>query len=150
MRMRIVKLITLIVILSVSTVSVAQEFPTFLVGTWKVTGSNHFEHWDLVNDHTLKGLMYQLESGLPVVSEYLEIRRKGDDIYYFATVLDQNNGESIPFKLHLRDSAYSFENPEHDFPGIIRYTPLSDHKISVFVGTEDDGFELELVSTEAK
>jgi hypothetical protein len=148
MHMRIGKLISFLALMSIFAVSVAQEFPTFLEGTWRVINGNSYEHWDRVDHHTLKGFMFKMESGLPKVTEYLEIKQEGEKIIYSATVLDQNNGESIPFTLNHSDSVYSFENPEHDFPTIIRYTPLPDQKISVFVGTMDDGFELELVSTE--
>lgn len=126
-------------------ISKAQSFPGFLEGTWKVVDGNSYEHWDLVSQKSLRGFMFKIEMGLPVVSEYLEINQQGDDIIYTATVLDQNQGESIPFTLTLKDSAYSFENKEHDFPRIIRYKPTTNDRISVFVGTESDGFELEML-----
>jgi len=141
--MRYVLLFLLGIFLQVSTM--AQSFPGFLEGTWKVADENSYEHWDLVEPGTLKGFMFRMEMGLPVVSEYLEIHRKGEEVIYSATVLDQNTGESIPFILIRKDSAYSFENPEHDFPKIIRYKPLTNNRVSVYVGTENEGFELEML-----
>lgn len=140
--------LSFLLLVMVHTISSAQKFPSFLEGTWRVDDSNSYEHWDRVDHLTLKGFMFTMESGLPEVTEYLEIRQENEMITYYATVLDQNMGESIPFYLHDSDSAYSFINQEHDFPKIIRYKPLSDRRITVFVGTEHDGFELELLKTE--
>ena len=123
----------------------AQDFPYFLEGTWKVKGSTNYEHWDRIGTSSMKGFAFRMEMGLPVVSEYLEITRKEDLIIYTATVLDQNRGEGIPFTLVHTDSAYSFENQEHDFPRIIRYKPVTSDRISIYVGTEEEGFEIELL-----
>jgi len=126
-----------------------QDFPDILEGTWKVADGTNYEHWDRAGPTTLKGFMFNMENGLPVVTEYLEITRQEDQFVYVATVLDQNQGESIPFTLVRTDSAYSFENQKHDFPRIIRYKPLTDDRISVYVGTEEEGFELVLVKADA-
>ena len=126
-----------------------QDFPDFLEGTWKVADGTNYEHWDRAGPTTLKGFVFNMENGLPVVTEYLEIKRLGDKVIYTATVLDQNQGESIPFTLVRTDSAYSFENQKHDFPKIIRYKPLTDNRISVYIGTEERGFKLELLKAES-
>ena len=126
-----------------------QDFPDFLEGTWKVADGTNYEHWDRAGPTTLKGVMFSVESGLPVVTEYLEIKRLGDKVIYTATVLDQNRGEGIPFTMVRKDSAYSFENQEHDFPRIIRYKPVTSDRISVYVGTEERGFKLELLKVES-
>ena len=127
----------------------AQDFPDFLEGTWKVADGTSYEHWDRIAPTTLKGFMFSVESGLPVVSEYLEIKKLGNKVVYTATVLDQNQGEGIPFTLVRKDSVYSFENQKHDFPRIIRYKPVTTDRISLYVGTEEEGFELVLVKADA-
>ena len=128
----------------------AQEFPGFLEGTWKTAEGNSFEHWDRVDANAMKGFGFRMEKGLPVVSEYLEISRKENQVIYIATVLDQNQGEGIPFVLVYKDSTYSFENNGHDFPRIIRYKPVTRNRIYVYVGTEEEGFEQVMVRAEAE
>ncbi|MDX9696490.1 MAG: DUF6265 family protein, partial [Bacteroidales bacterium] len=91
-------------------------FPDFLQGTWKMENNEVYERWDKVNEHTLKGFSYKIADGQMTVSEYLEIVQKNDGLIYTATVLNQNQGKSIEFKLTQSDSAYTFENPRHDFP----------------------------------
>jgi uncharacterized protein YndB with AHSA1/START domain len=143
--MRIIRLIPIFFGAVFHVTAVAQSFPGFLEGTWKVANGNSYEHWDLVSEKSLRGFMFRMDMGMPVVSEYLEINQQGEDIIYRATVLDQNQGESIPFTLSAKDSIFSFENPAHDFPTIIRYKPLTMDRISVFVGTETEGFEFEMM-----
>lgn len=109
-------------------------FPAFLEGTWKIEGRERYEHWDLLNEHNLKGLSYEQKEGKMVVSEYLDISRKGNDIIYTAFVLHQNEGNAVKFKLAQADTLYSFENPEHDFPKKVVYQKRSESEIYVEVG----------------
>lgn len=107
--------------------------PLFLKGTWKADKSDLFEHWDLLNENTLKGFSYKMVDGQILISEYTDITRKENDIVYTATVLNQNKGKSIDFKLTGTGSTYTFENPDHDFPRKIVYQQLSDDEISVSI-----------------
>ena len=109
------------------------DFPDFLPGTWKVENKESYEHWDSLNENTLKGFSYKIADGRMIVSEYLEISRKDNEIIYTASVLNQNQGEKIPFKLTQSDSVYVFENPTHNFPKKITYKILDDTEIFVQV-----------------
>ncbi len=106
-------------------------FPDFLQGTWKMENKETFEHWDKINEQTLKGFSYQLTNGQMAVSEYLEIVQRNNELIYAATVLNQNQGKAIEFKLTQADSAYVFENPRHDFPKKIVYKKRSDNELFV-------------------
>ncbi len=47
-----------------SAVAFAQsDFPDFLQGTWKVENKEMYEHWDKLNENSLKGFSYTIESG---------------------------------------------------------------------------------------
>ena len=120
----------------------AQNFPVFLQGTWKVENSEIYEHWDKISENNFRGLLYKMENGKMQVTEYLEIRRLGTDVIYTATVLNQNKGLGIDFKLMRNDSLYSFENPGHDFPKFIRYQSISENKMKATVGTNEDSFTM--------
>ena len=101
-----------------------------------------YEKWELLEDGSLSGISYRLTDGEQAITEYLEIRKKGEQITYTATVPTQNEGKGIEFVLHKPDSlTYSFENPEHDFPQKIIYQKVSDTEIHVSVrGDDDQGF----------
>jgi hypothetical protein len=113
------------------------DFPDFLQGTWKMENKDAYEHWDRLNDNSLKGFSYQLKNGQITVSEYLDISRINGEITYTATVLHQNQGKGVSFKLTKSDSTFSFENPDHDFPAKIIYQKLNDSEIFVKVTDEN-------------
>lgn len=120
----------------------AQKLPDFIQGTWKVENKETYEHWDKINDNNLKGFSYKIKDGKMVVTEYLEIKRIDKDVIYTATVLKQNQGIGIDFKLTPSDSLYFFENPSHDFPKFIRYQSISENKMTATVGNDEDSFIL--------
>lgn len=114
----------------------------FLEGTWKRENKENYETWRREADGSFKGQSYKMKDQNKVVSEYLMIRKKADQITYTATVLDQNEGKPIDFVLNKAiKGKVSFENLSHDFPKKIRYTPLSKNEIFVEVlGEGDKGF----------
>ncbi|MGD9993662.1 MAG: DUF6265 family protein [Salinivirgaceae bacterium] len=114
-------------------------FPDFLQGTWKMENNEVYERWDKVNEHTLKGFSYKIADGQMTVSEYLEIVQKNDGLIYTATVLNQNQGTAIEFKLTQSDSAYTFVNPRHDFPKKIVYKKRSDKELLVQISGDKQG-----------
>lgn len=108
-------------------------FPHFLQGTWKMENKEIYEHWDSVNDQHLKGLSYEIKNGQMTVSEYLDIARKNSEVTYTATVLNQNKGKEVQFKLSKTDSTFTFENPAHDFPKKVFYKKISATEVFVRV-----------------
>lgn len=126
----------------------AQQLPGFLPGTWKVENKEIYEHWDKINDNNFKGFSYKLTEGKMVVTEYLEIKQTGNDIIYTATVIGQNQGNNIEFKLIMSDSMFSFENPDHDFPKFVRYQSVSENKMKATVGTDERSFTLNFQKVE--
>lgn len=117
------------------------RLPFFLRGTWKMENQEVYEHWDKLNDRTMKGFTYKMADDLMVITEYLDLSRTGNEITYTATVLNQNQGKGITFYHTPSDSSFVFENPEHDFPKRIEYRKISDKEIFVTVsGSGDRGF----------
>lgn len=126
-------ILTLLILVLTGTVFSQSGFPDFLQGTWKMENKETYEHWDKLNEHTLKGFSYQVKNGLMTISEYLDISQNENGTVYTATVLNQNEGKGISFKLTKSDSTYTFENPKHDFPKKIVYQKLSDTEVFVTV-----------------
>jgi uncharacterized protein YciI len=128
------KYFLILLILSLTDRASSQSvFPDFFQGTWKMENKEIYEHWNKLNDKTLKGFSYNLENGEMSISEYLDIYRNGNDIVYMATVLNKNQGRGINFILTKSDSTFTFENRNHDFPKKIVYQKLTDTKLSVQV-----------------
>lgn len=123
----------LFIFLFANVIYAQNAFPDFLQGTWKVENKEIYEHWDKLNESTLKGISYQLKYGVMTISEYLDISKTKEKLTFTATVLNQNHGEGVSFKGKGTDSTITFENPDHDFPKKIVYHKLNDAEIHVQV-----------------
>lgn len=108
-------------------------FPSFLEGTWQVEGQEKFETWNALNPGNLKGIGYDLNSGVPKIAEYLDLSTNGKTTFYTATVVGQNDGRGVAFSMTRNDSLLVFENPMHDFPKRIEYRKLNDNHLFVTV-----------------
>jgi uncharacterized protein YciI len=126
-------ILLLICFTTVSSVSSQIQFPTFLVGTWKVENKENYEHWYPVNDTELRGVSYTVVSGQKQINEHVRIFKHEDKIIYSALVIGQNNGKEVNFELTLRDSTYSFINNTHDYPNRIAYTKMAVDRMAVVV-----------------
>ena len=126
-------ILTFSILLIAGTLFAQSDFPYFLQGTWKVENKETYEHWDKLNDNTLKGISYKMENGEIKISEYLGISRTEKETTYTAAVLNQNQGKSIEFKLTNTDDTFTFENPRHDFPKKITYQKLNETEVFVEV-----------------
>lgn len=140
-----VTLLLLIILSSVAGFSQTQ-FPDFLKGTWKMEDKEIYEHWDLLNEHTLKGVSYQLKNGKPEISEYLDISGDQTETIYTATVIKQNRGKGIRFKLDQTADSYTFVNPAHDFPKKIVYKQLSATELLVNISDgQSEGLSFKMI-----
>ncbi len=128
----------IIVLLFATSVFSQTTFPSFLQGTWKMKNREVYEHWDQLNDQVLKGFSYRMDNGKMYISEYLEISEKKGKINYTATVLGQNGGQGVDFRLTRSDSLFVFSNPGHDFPKKIIYKKLSDTELLVTISNDGD------------
>ncbi len=143
--------LTFLILLLTDILFAQSNFPNFLHGTWKMENKENYEHWDKLGDNTLKGFSYKMKSGQIIVSEYLEVTRIRNEVIYTATVLNQNKGKGIEFKLTKADSTYTFENPNHDFPKKIVYQKLSDTEIFVHVSDgKQKGFAYKIIKQNEK
>ena len=141
------KYILIPLILFITNTTFAQSvFPTFLQVTWKMENKENFEHWDRLNDNSFKGFSYKMDSGQFMISEYLDIARKGNKTIFTATVVNQNEGKSIQFEGTKSDSTVTFENLKHDFPKKIVYQKLSDTEMLVTVSDgKQKGFTSKMI-----
>lgn len=144
-------LFLLITLLTVNLTFAQSNIPDFLQGTWKMENKEIYEHWDKLNSQTLKGFSYKLKNGQMEISEYLDISERDNQIIYTATVINQNSGNGIEFKLTKTDSTYTFENPVHDFPKKISYQKISENEVFVQVSNgKQKGFSYKMVKQNTK
>lgn len=125
-------------LISIPAILVAQvNWLDVLPGTWKVEKKEHFEHWDRLNDSALKGFSYSSNQHRLDIKEYLSLNKQNERWLYEASVIGQNNGNTIKFEGETKDSLLSVTNPTHDFPKLISYKYINNNRLLVSVsGTE--------------
>jgi hypothetical protein len=64
--------------------------PNFLQGTWKMENKETFEHWDKLNNQSLKGFSYKVKDGQMAITAYLDIIQKKNEVLYFCYSQDWN------------------------------------------------------------
>jgi hypothetical protein len=96
----------------------------WLEGKWMMEGKkgDTYEEWKIIDDNRMEGKSYKVFKRDTSSRETLEIIIENGELYYIATVKDQNNGEPVRFKMSDGNRRHmDFENPEHDFPKKINY-----------------------------
>ena len=104
----------------------------WLIGTWKHQSSrgSSTETWHKLNDSTYAAKSYILRGTDTVSAESIRMEQRGGNLYYIPTVKNQNQGKSVSFKLTTSSNGQLvFENPEHDFPQKISYTPIKSDSL---------------------
>ncbi|MCF8378252.1 MAG: DUF6265 family protein [Bacteroidales bacterium] len=118
------------------------DFPQILnnlPGLWASDGSVSFEKWDIAS-WGYTGVGFYVNSNDTIVTETLKIFRESEDIYYEATVMDQNDGKGVKFKLlKMGDNFALFQNKKHDYPQQIKYTFNGKNSLIVEIIGEIEG-----------
>ena len=93
----------------------------WLKGTWKIQGENVFEIWQGDEGRRdLSGKAFRVKGADTVVTEVISLKYSNGSFHYIPDVA----GDQPPIDFTITSSdRYSFvaENPDHDFPKIIRY-----------------------------
>lgn len=95
-----------------------------LTGIWQMQTRSGFlcEQWEKQTDNLMLGKSFKITGKDTVALERIRLTFEKGEIFYTPTVLDQNEGKPVPFKLSkIEDNAFYFENKEHDFPQRIIY-----------------------------
>jgi hypothetical protein len=114
----------------------------WLEGTWemaKPNGSSTLEVWNLKNARTYSGEGLKVMHGDTTLLETLLLYVDGEDTWYVPTVLDQNSGLPVRFKMvSATANKYVFENAEHDFPQriVYHYKPM-DGRLNAPISKSD-------------
>ena len=96
----------------------------WLEGTWARTnvkpGHSGSERWYKTSPAELQGMGVTMKGKDTVFVEKFKLVIKDNNIYYTADV--PQNKQAVDFKLiEISETAFTCENPEHDFPKKIRY-----------------------------
>ena len=114
------------------------EKADWLIGKWHHISPEGevVEIWEKENDSTYNGVSYFIVLYDTIFYETIAIQQRGNDLSYISTVNDQNDAETVTFKLRsATDEAITFENKLNDFPKRITYTRVgSDSLVTIISG----------------
>lgn len=125
----------------------AQKDPSktfsFVLGSWEMQTPKGkiVEQWIQGANKIMKGKSSRVNAkGDSVLTETLQIRKIGKDVFYCSTVADQNDGKEVCFKLiSTKGQIYIFENVAHDFPQRIVYQNLGKNEMLAWIEGELNG-----------
>jgi hypothetical protein len=72
--------------------------------------------------------------------EKIQIKQKGEALYYIATIRGQNNDKPVTFMHNdTIEKQLVFENPKHDYPQKIAYSKITKDSISIQISGIQQG-----------
>lgn len=114
----------------------------WILGGWEMHPPEGIltETWKVGSDTELVGTSVLINQKAALLfSEKIRIVLRGSDLWYMATVSDQNNGQEIPFKFKSNTGGeWIFENVAHDYPQRIIYKLKANNILYARIeGTKD-------------
>lgn len=110
----------------------------WMVGTWKINTPQGtiVEVWHVKDDSTLLGRsLFVKATGDSITQETIELAYRNGDWYYSPTVMNQNGGNAVAFKvIFIRGTEFISENPSHDFPQRIAYRRIKQNMYASIEG----------------
>lgn len=114
----------------------------WLLGNWENNSAdgNLSESWKKVNDSIYDGESYFIKGKDTLHFEKIQMKQKGEDLFYIATVKGQNNDKPVTFKHNdTIEKQLVFENPRHDFPQKIVYSQITKDSIIIQISGIQQG-----------
>jgi hypothetical protein len=112
--------VVLLVVLSIQLGQAQHHDFRWLTGTWKLKNKAAFEVWHVNADGDLSGKAFRIHGVDTIVTEVIKLEYSHGSFHYIPDVA----GDQLPvdFIITKADSqSFVAENPQHDFPKIIRY-----------------------------
>lgn len=98
------------------------------------TSALFFENWTKINNENYQGVSYIIANKDTVFFESIRLVNTDSGTFYNVTVKNQNEGETVSFKLISHDNhSFVFENKLHDFPQKIGYELTSKDTLKAWI-----------------
>ncbi len=120
------------------------EEVSWIIGNWEnnIPEGKTIESWQKLNDSVLIGKSIFIKEKDSLLLENILIVQRQEGLYYIPTVINQNEGNSVEFKLSYKSGRMLvFENPQHDFPQKISYSKISNDSILAEISGISNGKE---------
>lgn len=114
----------------------------WLLGKWenKSDDGTLLETWKKVNDSLFIGESYFIKEKDTLHSEKIELKQKGENLFYISTIKGQNNDKPITFKHNIEiEKQLVFENLKNEYPRKIIYKSFAkDHLLIEVSGIQQE------------
>ena len=114
----------------------------WLIGKWQNNSAigNLSETWTKVNDSIYEGESFFIKGKDTLHFEKIQMKQKGEDLFYIATIKGQNKDKAVTFKHNdTIKKQLVFENPKHDFPQKISYSQITKDSIIIQISGIQQG-----------
>jgi len=114
----------------------------WLIGKWENNSAigNLSETWTKVNDSIYEGESFFIKGKDTLHFEKIQMKQKGEDLFYIATIKGQNKDKAVTFKHNdTIKKQLIFENPKHDFPQKISYSQITKDSIIIQISGIQQG-----------
>lgn len=114
----------------------------WLLGNWenKSPDGHLLESWKKINDSLFIGESYFIKGKDTLHFEKIQMKQKGEALFYIAAVKGQNNDKPVTFKHNdTIEKQLVFENPKHDFPQKIVYSQITKDSIIIQISGIQQG-----------
>jgi hypothetical protein len=116
------KSIFLVITIAISVNASAQQKDfSWLLGTWKLKDKNVYEQWTISADKNyLNGHSFRIKEGDTLSMEKIRFMFDGNSYHYMPDVAGPQT--EVDFRVtSFSENSFIAENPQHDFPKLIRY-----------------------------
>jgi hypothetical protein len=141
---------TLIVLLLVL-ISCKKEVPNekndikiahWLLGKWENNSDKGklSEIWEKATDSTFNGQTFFIKAKDTLHFENIQLKLRGEDLFYTSTIRGQNNDKAVTFKLNdTIEKKLVFENLKNNFPQKISYTQITKDSLVIEISGIQQG-----------
>lgn len=114
----------------------------WLLGEWKFEDESGvlYEEWSKANDSIYSGVSYYIEKKDTLFFETLELKIKGDSLFY-TSFGEGTSSKTFKGLYEHENASFVIENPLNSFPRTVAYKHLSDTLMIIEVSGEVDGSE---------
>lgn len=120
----------------------------WLIGRWENNSEqgNLLETWEKQNDSVYLGHSYFIKGKDTLHFESVELKQKGENVYYIPVVRGQNDGKPVEFKMTASSpKQMTFQNLKHDYPQKIVYSQITvDSLVATVSGIQEGKQSIEL------
>ena len=102
----------------------------WLIGTWQLKDKNVYERWKATDDTSLDGYSFKVKEGDTISMERIRFTYDGHTFHYVPDVAGDQGPVDFKITKYSVDG-FVAENPQHDFPKIIRYKFIRENNADI-------------------